>query len=139
MTSGYFVGVGQRLTWNAERNRELTPPSRDGVDIASADATAVNLEGDIFWLGGLELELGDLEVGPVLGVVNSVTLGHFDVVSGERGACCGCGRCRWWKEECSANDDDTRHSMPEKKEEKGEEMMSCSRPAHLHGPHRRRS
>ena len=56
--------------------RERAPATRDGVDVRAAD-TAVR-DGDVDVIVGLLLEVKvvDLEVGPVLGVGDTVSARH---------------------------------------------------------------
>lgn len=62
-----------------ERLVIYAPAARNGVHVRTTDTTVGDLHLNIVVLGLLEVEVDDLEVGPVLSVVNSVSLGH-DVV-----------------------------------------------------------
>ena len=55
------------------------PAARDGVYVRTTDTTVGDLHLNIVVLGLLEVEVNDLEVGPVLSVVDSVSLGHYVV------------------------------------------------------------
>ena len=70
------------LVANAEGSLEITPATRDCVNIGSADAAALNLDIDVVTLEGLGCELLLLEVLPRLGGVDAearegVWVAHF--------------------------------------------------------------
>jgi len=68
------------VTGDAEVVAQGTPTTRDGVDIRTTN-TAVS-DGDVDIVVGLllEVEVVDLEVGPILGVSDTVSARHNEVV-----------------------------------------------------------
>lgn len=68
------------VTGNAEVMVQRTPTTRDGVDVRAANATVGDGNVDIVVGLLLEFKVIDLEVGPVLGVSNSVSTRHGELV-----------------------------------------------------------
>lgn len=65
------------VTGNAEVVVQRTPATRDGVDVRATNTTVGDGNVDIVIGLLLEVEVVDLEVGPVLGVGNTVSARHF--------------------------------------------------------------
>lgn len=68
------------VTRNAEVMAQGTPATRDGVNIGSTDTTVSDGNVDIVVSFLLEVEVVDLEVGPVLGVSDTVSARHDEIM-----------------------------------------------------------
>ena len=73
------------VTGNAEVMVQRTPTTRDGVYVRAANATVGDGNVDIVVGLALELEVEDLEVGPVLGVSDTVSARHGERCNVMRG------------------------------------------------------
>lgn len=68
------------MTRNAEVVLQRAPTTGDGMDIRTADTTVGDSNVDIVVSLLLEVEIVDLEVGPILGVGDTVSARHFESI-----------------------------------------------------------